>query len=438
MDIKYTYPLYPWEKDWSQIFIYQWHLVTHGEFAGYDFGPPSVKKTLEQIKKFDNVTQGIPKVIILCSWQKYVKNKATWDTQFPSFVETSEDFTDETLGETPEDAIRWLMDEAKKYNTHVTFHVNFALAQAHSPLWQEYEGRDLFCKNADGNIRGYGHWEGRVILKKEFEAGLFQKRVAKFIDTFPEILTTKLLHNDWNTIEGSPWHGITEADETDALRRCMAWVKETYKIDVSCEVVSAGGRRGYDYGMQCMSLSFCRHDDKVNVDLMKVPAYIFCGGDAGDIRDKRYAESLALSDYHQLFGSSIQGEGGDAYCEDNYRGGTVNRRLFRDFCYGTLTWYYLNRLLRVSFDEENKRVCYSDGVVSCIKNGDLHITKNGEYIRMGGDIFIPALWKNKNKEIMAWSDGGYMNKTWKLPEDWPDCEAVDLYDNNLTGISFRE
>lgn len=50
-EIQYTYPLYPWEKDWSQVFIYQWHLVTHGEFAdaGYDFGPADLRKTLEQI-----------------------------------------------------------------------------------------------------------------------------------------------------------------------------------------------------------------------------------------------------------------------------------------------------------------------------------------------------------------------------------------------------
>jgi hypothetical protein len=39
---------------------------------------------------------------------------------------------------------------------------------------------------------------------------------------------------------------------------------------------------------------------------------------------------------------------------------------------------------------------------------------------------------------MAWSDGGYTDKTWKLPEDWDGCTGVDLYSNTLTGVSFRE
>ena len=439
-NIQYTYPIYPWEKDWSQVYIYQWHLVDHGEFQDYDFGPASVRKTLEQIKKIDNVTRGIPKVIILCGWQTYVQNKATWDTQFPSFVVTSDDFIDKTIGETPEDAIRWLMAEAKKYNTDVSFHLDFALAQEHSPLWKEYAELDLLCKNADGSIRDYTpHWEGRVNLKREFDAGLFQRRIAEFIETYPEVLNTKLLHNDWNTVESSDYHGISTDDDIAALRRCMAWIKKTYRIDTSCEVIAAGGRYEYDYGMQCMSLSFCRFDDAVKVDYMKVPAYILCGGDAGDILDSnRYDGKLKFSDYHNLFGSSIQGEGGNSYCEDNYKSGVINNRLFRDFCYGTLTWYYLNRLLRISFDEDIKKVIYSDNVVSYIENDMLYITKDGEYIRCGSDIFIPALWKIKNKEIMAWSDNGYKNKRWKLPENWSEYKSVDLYNNNLTGISFRE
>jgi hypothetical protein len=438
-DIEYLYPLYPWKKDWSQRYLYQWHLTENGEFKEYGFGPADVRKTLEQIRKMDNVTRGIPKVIILCSWQTYVEGRATWDTQFPSFTETSDDFIDKSIGETPEDAIRWLMAEAKKYNTDVTFHVNYALAQEHSPLWQEYEKLDLFCRNADGKIRDYApHWEGRVNLQKEFDAGLFQKRVAAFIDTYPEIINTGFLHNDWNGIEDSPYHGFTKDDDVAALRRCMAWIRETYNIDTSCEIIAAGGREEYDYGMQCMSLSFCRHDDVVNVDLMKVPAYIFCGGDAGDIQVERYNGKLTLSDYHQLFGSSIQGEGGDAYCEDNFKGGVINNNLFRDFCYGTLTWYYLNRLLRISFDPDAKRVCYSDGVISYIENGDLYITKDGEFIRQGTDIFIPALWKSKHKEIMAWSDNGYAAKEWRLPKGWGSCESVDLYNNRLGGVSFRE
>lgn len=443
MNIEYTYPLYPWVREWSQYYIYQWHLVENGPpyHLNFKFGPASVRKTLEQIIKIDRVTRGIPKVILLCGWQSYVQNKATWDTQFPSFVTTSDDFTDNTIGDTANDAIRWLMAEAKKYNTLVSFHLDFGLVQQHSPLWQKYVEFDLLCKEADGKIKSYGYWEGRVNLQREFDAGLFQARMAEFIETFPEVLNTGCVHNDWNTAEDSPWHSYTKEDDVAALKRNMAWLKQTYNLDTSCELV-ATARPEYDYGMQFLALSFNRRDS-IQVDRTEVPAYVMCGGHGGgqDGEDgKNYTPgALLFPNDALLVGAANQGEFGYNYTNDENNPEYENN-LFRDFCYCSLPWYYQNRLLRLSFGSDGSKlqtVKFSDNVKSFIEDGKVCITKNGSYIRKGNDIFIPELWKT-SKEIMAWSDGGYENERWKLPENWSDVSAVDLYGNTLEGLYLRQ
>jgi len=440
MGAGYKYPLYPWNREWSQYYIYQWHLTEYGPpyYLGFRFGPPSVKKTLGQIKKIDAVTRGIPKVILLCGWQKFVEGKVTWDTQFPSFVTTSDEFADDSIGAaTGAGAVRWLMAEAKKYNTLVSFHLDFALAQQHSALWQQYRDLDLLCKNEKGEIKSYGHWEGRVNLQKEFDAGLFQKRMADFFDTFPEVLETGCVHNDWNCADDSPWHRYTREDDAAALRRNMAWIKQAYGVDTCAELV-ATGRPGYDYGMQFLALSFNRQDS-IQADRTKVPAYIFCGGHGGrqDGEDaKNYTPgALLYPDEVLLAGASNQGEFGYNYTNDENDPGYENN-LFRDFCYSTLPWYYLNRLLRLSFGPDC--ITFSDGVKSFIDGaGKVCITKDGYHIRRGNDIFIPEPWKT-NREIMAWSDEGYKNQKWKLPASWSDVSAADLYGNTLEGLRLRE
>ena len=171
------------------------------------------------------------------------------------------------------------------------------------------------------------------------------------------------------------------------------------------------------------------------------PAYIICGGHGGIQSGGEYIPgALLFLDESLLFGASNQGEFGYNYTNDENNPEYENN-LFRDFCYSTLPWYYLNRLLRLSFDSSDSKiesVTFSDNVRSFFdENGNICITKDGNYIRHGNDIFIPELWKT-SREIMAWSDNGYENKRWKLPADWSNVSAVDLYENTLNGLCLRQ
>ena len=55
------------------------------------------------------------------------------------------------------------------------------------------------------------------------------------------------------------------------------------------------------------------------------------------------------------------------------------------------------------------------------------MTWNGVLLRDNNNIFFPLAWKD-NKEIMAYSQDGYNNREWKLPQGWSNVKAVDICD----------
>jgi len=99
------------------------------------------------------------------------------------------------------------------------------------------------------------------------------------------------------------------------------------------------------------------------------------------------------------------------------------------FCRTTLPWYYLSRLERQRF--ENGVLYYSDGVVARAEGGKRIIRKGPFVLREDDNLFVPALWHKR--EIIAYSQSGYANKAWQLPDDWSKVRRVDLYRVTLEG-----
>jgi len=431
MTPRWRYPLYPWARDWSQYYVYKWKLADFdwdnpsadadtGAFEG-PHGLPDVEKTLEQFRRIDNVTRGIPKVAILISFQQYVRTEggaAPWDCQWPSFSTVSAAFAKDTLdgarGVSSSEAIRWLMKKAREEcNTLVTFHLDFNGAQPHSALWDDYLQKGLLCRDADGVLHADRYIGGQVNLQKDFNTGRFQQRINDFLRLFPEVLNTKLILNDWNWNCVSEYDGYTAEDSMAALRQCMAWLKDMYDIDVQGELVSHNPlKMEFDYGTQAMCTAYGRADSFVKPNPMEVPAYVFCGGEGGPADDMDAAEAppdpgaLRFSDATLLFGGTTAGEGGRRYTSIvNDKHNTYSNKipvglgdpasfrpnaLFRDFAYCSLSWYYLNRLLRVDSDNSTF-VRFSGGVRSEVVDGKVQISQNGNLLRDGNDLFVPEL-----------------------------------------------
>lgn len=104
-----------------------------GKFKRKDNGTSEVALTFSQaldvIKKMDNLTLGIPKIVYLVGWQ-YNGH----DSKYPAWFEINERLK-RPEDKTALESLKWLMKEAAKYHTVVSLHINMFDAYEDSPLW---------------------------------------------------------------------------------------------------------------------------------------------------------------------------------------------------------------------------------------------------------------------------------------------------------------
>lgn len=369
------------------------------------------EEALETIRKMDNVTRGIPKIIYLVGWQF-----DGHDSGYPSWDEVNERLKREEDA-TATDSLRWLMREAKKYNTTVSLHINMLDAQKDSPLWDEYIEKDIIARYEDGQLRDY-KWGYPICYTAEWEAGLAQRRINRLVEMLPELKEAGTIHIDAfstyvptqdSSLAISPWHeekyGWGQEEDEETQRKIFRYWREK-GIDVTSEAVS-WYRNDKFIGLQPMAWHF---QSLTIQEYMDIPASLYCGGDGGNA----------------LFGNNMQGENIIRNDKETLQG------FSQDFALKTVPFYYLNRLDRISY--QDGAVTYSDGVV-CSENGS-SMKKGDMILREGNNIFIPALWLEENhKEIIAYSADGYTDKVWELPDEFSGAEAVDLYEINLKGLA---
>ena len=104
------------------------------------------EEALEVIRKTDNLTRGIPKIIYLVGWQK-----GGHDHGYPAWTEVNPRMK-RKQDATALESLRWLIREARKFNTTVSLHINMVDAYKQSPLWDEYVAKDCFAKDASGQL----------------------------------------------------------------------------------------------------------------------------------------------------------------------------------------------------------------------------------------------------------------------------------------------
>ena len=108
-------------------------------------------QALEIIRKIDNLTLGIPKIIYLVGWQ-YNGH----DSKYPAWGEVNPELK-RPQDKTALESMKWLMSEAFKYNTTVSVHINMFDAYDDSPLWDIYIKNDIIARNTDGSLKR-GEW----------------------------------------------------------------------------------------------------------------------------------------------------------------------------------------------------------------------------------------------------------------------------------------
>jgi lysophospholipase L1-like esterase len=413
----------PFYRDYHQTLVMKLFLGMEGDpverlarepmFQKPHDGLCTFEEALEVIRKADNLTRGIPKIVYLVGWQK-----GGHDHGYPAWSEVNPRLK-RTQDATPLESLRWLIREARKCNTTVSLHINMVDAYRQSPLWDEYVAKECFAKDASGRllvagIQMKGEEMYNVVYPKEWEAGLAQRRIDGLIRMIPELKEGHTIHIDVfvaNRDGGapiSPWHakpengGLTPDKYVETQRKIFKYWRER-GFDVTGEGIFWAHPPGEGFtGLQAMSWWYPGDAGYQ----MSIPECLMARGrtDRGGDGDFR-------------FGSSMHGE--EIWQRDKERMPGFQGM----FCRTTLPWYYLSRLERLKF--ENGALSYSDGVVARTEMGKRIIRKGEFVLRENDDLFVPALWHKQ--EIIAYSGSGYENKSWRLPDDWKDVRRVDLY-----------
>jgi hypothetical protein len=379
------------------------------------------EEALEVIRKTDNLTRGIPKIIYLVGWQK-----GGHDHGYPAWSDVNPRLK-RPQDATALDSLRWLIREGRKHNTTVSLHINMTDAYEQSPLWDEYVAKDCISRDETGKLYSRGiQMKGEplytVVYPREWAAGLAQRRIDRLIEMIPELKEGHTIHIDVFIAldEGakplSPWHakpengGLTPEKYVDTQRQIFHYWRD-HGFDVTGEGIFWAHPPGEGFtGLQAMSWwYFC--DTRYQ---LRIPEYLMARGrtDRGGDGDFR-------------FGSSMHGE--DIWMENK----DTMPGFLGMFCRTTLPWYYLSRLERVKV--ENEAVHYSDGVIARTEDGRKIIRKGKFLLRENDNLFVPALWNQK--EIVAYSRQGYTDRSWQLPEEWSSVQHVAIHEITMEGLS---
>ncbi len=418
----------PFYRDYHQALVLKLFLGMEGEPVERLANDPTFRKghevfctfeeALEVIRKTDNLTRGIPKIIYLVGWQK-----GGHDHGYPAWSEVNPRL------KRPHDAtalasLRWLIREGRKHNTTVSLHLNMVDAYRHSPLWDEYVAHDCFAKDESGNllvagIQVKGDDMYNVVYPKEWAAGLAQRRIDALIKMIPELKAGHTIHIDVfiaNRDGGkplSPWHakpengGLTPEKYVETQRQIFHYWRDR-GFDVTGEGTGWAHPPGEHFvGLQPMSWWYSWNP-------MEVPESLGARG-----RTDREGDG----DFR--FGSSMHGE--EIWKQDKDRlPGFLGM-----FCRTTLPWYYLGRLDRLKV--EAGAVHYSGGVIARTEDGKKIIRKGPFLLRENDDLFVPALWNPR--EIVAYSRQGYTDKSWQVPADWASVKQVTVQNITLQGLA---
>jgi hypothetical protein len=419
----------PFYRDYHQALVLKLFLGMEGEPVERLASDPTFRKghevfctfeqALEVIRKTDNLTRGIPKIIYLVGWQK-----GGHDHGYPAWSEVNPRLK-RTQDATALASLRWLIREGRKFNTTVSLHLNMVDAYRHSPLWDEYVAHDCFAKDESGNllvagIQVKGDDMYNVVYPKEWAAGLAQRRIDALIQRIPELKAGHTIHIDVfiaNRDGGkpiSPWHakpenGALTPDKYVETQRQIFHYWRDRGFDVTGEGTGWAHPPGEHFvGLQPMSWWYSWNP-------MEIPESLGARG-----RTDREGDG----DFR--FGSSMHGEEIWKENKDTMPG------FLGMFCRTTLPWYYLNRFDRLKV--EAGAVYYSGGVIARTEDGK-KIIRNGKFLlRENDDLFVPALW-NAKKEILAYSRQGYTDKSWRLPTDWDSVQQVTVQSITLQGLA---
>jgi hypothetical protein len=378
------------------------------------------EQALEIIKTVDALTQGIRKIIYLVGWQGLGH-----DDCYPE-MEVVNEALKRDCDETARDSLWWLFEEAKKYHTVVSFHVNQSDAYSDTPCFPDLAATNSLANDKDGKPAVIEVFNGRdaykISYKGYYESGLFRKNWDRFCAVTP-VREAGTVHLD-NFCIAQSLNPYTSVEDEDEARNKMLDYIASLGIDVTSEYTY----RELDWRAESPTHPIRMHLYASVVDplpeedwraaplrtlgripatwwtsnvtaeeCVKIPASLY----SGHVTDRKLSAF-----YGAMHGEDIWRTYGTD--PDNW-----TPEFLKQFCTLQLPYFYLNRLQRMDVEEKNGEytAVFSDGVVSSGKEG--RITKNGVVLKEGGDVLLPL--DADCKTFIAYSENGRSGE-WNIPD----------------------
>ena len=370
-------PERPWLLPYHQCLVWKIMNCYKDEDGGLKEVLFTFEQTLEVIERFNNMSLGMPQVVYLTGWQFNGH-----DSKYPSLDEANVHLK-RKQDDTAEESLRWLIREAReKFNCRVSLHINMMDAYKDSPLWDEYVEKDIVAKDVDGNLIEGGVWGGVVSYPmsytQEWKHGLAQKRIDNLIKMIPEIVDAQTIHID-------AFLGARKAGQKEPISPYLGFTKEE---EASTQ------RKIYRY-----------FRDK-GIDVTSEWAFGLRNDRSVGLQPWSWHQEDKLNDLPDELYCSTKFVNSDMWLIED----PINPPNAREKFYGeVLPWYYSN----------NKNASGEQKMID------------------GGDICMPALWC-KEKTIIAYSENGYQNKQWELPQNWSEIKSCSVEKITVHGLENKK
>ena len=401
-------------------------------------------EALEHIKQIDAITLGITKLVYLVGW-----NHLGHDDKFPDWSVVNP-FLCRPGSNDPVGDLRWLMQEAQKYNTTVSLHLNSSDAYKDSPLWDELYENDVIGRR-NGEDYAYGAWQGKtvyqIVYKHVWEKGYYKQWVDDLLAMLPELKIAGSVHSDAFLCR---WTDQSSYAEEEAARRQMIRYWRDCGIDLTSEFMYGGGEEvGQD--MDYIAALTANHVE--NSGLVGLMAYAWHLAQREDRWFARPASLLAGGGHPHLENAFIVEEGSDVIAF-LYGCSMQGEDIILDGCRKGTDWqseflcrFYTTTAMYVSLNQfKNVEVMRTDGMV-LKKEGNVvaqyhsnpekrTIKKDGILIRQDNDVFVPVTWMKDSLAVAAYSEKGYSNRTWTFQPTWAGITAADVYNVSAAGLTL--
>lgn len=406
------------------------------------------EQALETVKRVDRLTQGITKIIYLVGWQGLGH-----DDTYPE-MEKVNDFLKRDCDKDGRESLFWLVNEAKKYNTVISFHGNLADEYSDNDSHEAIVKANAVANGIDGKPAVIEIFNGRnaykISYKQYYESGLFKKYWDRFMDAVP-VREAGTVHLDNFCIAESLNPRTEVEEESDARNKMLDYIHEC-GIDVTTEYTYRESLlRGECsdhpirklYAQLGTDLPVTKWADQPMRTLGRIPASWWTSNmtpqDCIDIKPSLYSGHLCDGALLRVFYGEMHGE--DIWMSKGIAPEKWVPDFLEQFCTMALVYFYLNRYdrLRIEEDTDDKSegrytAYFSDGIVTCGR--DLSVKKNGTVLKSGKNVILPL--SEDNRLFIAYSAEG-RNGEWNMPDaDFCKAEVYDITSEGNVLIGSRD